>query len=183
MAAKRAERFCWLAAPTCTQSLPTLPAGGAVLGLIGIAETVVIISVYRLSSRRVCVLGCTWRYECVMALALDNGLWYYMTDAGQQQTSLYTNSDPWSNTINVNQQVNANAVTSLFKYPRQPDPWATNTVSTLNTVATVSTLVFCFTQLFSSLIHAWYSCFPFPFLVLKHLSAIFKWITSDVYVT
>lgn len=74
-----------------------------------------------------------------MALALDNGLWYYMTD-GQQQTSLYTTPDPWSSTINVNQQVNTNAVSSLFKYPRQPDPWGSTSVSTLNTVATVSSI-------------------------------------------
>lgn len=115
-------------------------AGKAAPSLIGTAKSVVVISLLSLCTRRVVyldVLGGT----CVMALALDNGLWYYMTD-GQQQASLYANNDPWSNTINVNQQVNANAVSSLFKYPRQPDPWATSTVSTLNTVATVSDFFF-----------------------------------------
>lgn len=124
----------------CALSLARQAAGKAVPGLIGTAKVVVVKPLVRRCTRRVVyldVLGGT----CVMALALDNGLWYYMPD-GQQQTSLYTNSEPWSNTINVNQQLNTNAVSSLFKYPRQPDPWATSTVSTLNTVATVSSIFF-----------------------------------------
>ncbi|XP_052815180.1 zinc finger CCHC domain-containing protein 24-like [Mya arenaria] len=80
-----------------------------------------------------------------MALALDNsGLypniqnvnWFYMTDGQSQNPSMYTSSmsDPWSSTINVNQQVNSNGISSMFKYPRQPDPWGNSAVNTMGTL-------------------------------------------------
>lgn len=78
------------------------------------------------------------------SLALDNPAlyqnaqllnWVYMGDQTQPNgASMYT-SDPWTN-----QPVNTNVstVSSMFKYQRQPDPWATSTVNTINTVAPVS---------------------------------------------
>lgn len=60
--------------------------------------------------------------------------WVYMTigDQTQQNASLYTTSDPW-NTQSVS--VTSNMNTSMFKYPRQPDPWTTSAVNTINPVA------------------------------------------------
>ncbi|KAH3863675.1 zinc finger CCHC domain-containing protein 24-like [Dreissena polymorpha] len=71
-----------------------------------------------------------------MALALDNsglyqnGNWFFMTDGQGPSTSMYASSvnDPWTSTISLNPQLTSAGMTSLFKYPRQPDPWTTSTL-------------------------------------------------------
>lgn len=89
-------------------------------------------------------------FGIMASLALDNPAlyqnaqllnWVYMTMGDQTQqngASLYTTSDPWTNQP-VNS--NVNTVSSMFKYQRQPDPWSTSAVNTINAVAPVSFLL------------------------------------------
>lgn len=65
----------------------------------------------------------------------------------------YQNAQYWTNNwtymgMTIGDQpvntANVDTVNSMFKYQRQPDPWATSTVNTLSAVAPVSLSFFYF---------------------------------------